>query len=219
MKKIFKDWSLFEISFLSISIIIIAVSGVIFKAELISVAMSVLAVTVAILQAKGKVLSQCIGLLVAVLYSIISFKNKYYGEVIIYITLMIPLYILSVISWIQNKNKETQTVNKGYVPKKEWIVLIFVNIVLFTILYQILKALNTSQLLISSLSMITSVMATYLISKRSKYSFLFYLLNDIILILLWGIPVIQGNFSLIPVLLDPLILFINDIYGFKNWSK
>ena len=206
MKKIFKDWSLFEISFLFISIIIIAVSGVIFKAELISVAMSVLAVTVAILQAKGKVLSQYIGLLVAVLYSIISFKNKYYGEVIIYITLMIPLYILSVISWIQNKNKE-------------WIVLIFVNIVLFTILYQILKALNTSQLLISSLSMITSVMATYLISKRSKYSFLFYLLNDIILILLWGIPVIQGNFSLIPVLLDPLILFINDIYGFKNWSK
>lgn len=219
MKKIFKDWSLFEISFLFISIIIIAVSGVIFKAELISVAMSVLAVTVAILQAKGKVLSQYIGLLVAVLYSIISFKNKYYGEVIIYITLMIPLYILSVISWIQNKNKETQTVNKGYVPKKEWIVLIFVNIVLFIILYQILKALNTSQLLISSLSMITSVMATYLISKRSKYSFLFYLLNDIILILLWGIPVIQGNFSLIPVLLDPLILFINDIYGFKNWSK
>lgn len=219
MKKIFKDWSLFEISFLFISIIIIAVSGVIFKAELISVAMSVLAVTVAILQAKGKVLSQYIGLLVAVLYSIISFKNKYYGEVIIYITLMIPLYILSVISWIQNKNKETQTVNKGYIQKKEWIVLIFVNIVLFTILYQILKALNTSQLLISSLSMITSVMATYLISKRSKYSFLFYLLNDIILILLWGIPVIQGNFSLIPVLLDPLILFINDIYGFKNWSK
>lgn len=219
MKKIFKDWNIFEILFLLISIIMIILSGIIFKGEIISVTMSILAVSVAILQAKGKVISQCIGLLVAVLYSIISFKNKYYGEVIIYITLMIPLYILSVISWIKNKNEKTQTVNKSTIQKKEWIILIFLNLVLFIILYQILKYLNTSQLLISSLSMITSVMATYLIARRSKYSFLFYLLNDIILILLWGIPVITGNFSLIPVLLDPIILFINDVYGFKNWSK
>ena len=67
--------------------------------------------------------------------------------------------------------------------------------------------------------MITSLMATYLIVRRNKYSFLFYVANDVILILLWGMPVIQGNLLLLPMLIDPVILLINDSYGLKNWNE
>ena len=67
--------------------------------------------------------------------------------------------------------------------------------------------------------MILSICAVYLIVRRSKFGFLFYILNDIILLLLWGIPVLQGNFALIPILLEPVILLINDSYGWKNWNK
>lgn len=62
-------------------------------------------------------------------------------------------------------------------------------------------------------------MATYLMVIRSKYSFAFYIGNDIILLLLWGIPVLQGDFSLIPILVEPIILLINDSYGLKNWNE
>ena len=55
--------------------------------------------------------------------------------------------------------------------------------------------------------------------RRSKYSFEFYIGNDIILLLLWGIPVFQGEFSLIPILVEPIILLINDSYGLKNWNE
>ena len=67
--------------------------------------------------------------------------------------------------------------------------------------------------------MITSLSATYLLARRRKYGFIFYILNDVILILLWGVPILQGDLTLIPILIEPVILFINDSYGWKNWNK
>jgi hypothetical protein len=45
------------------------------------------------------------------------------------------------------------------------------------------------------------------------------MVNDIILMFLWGIPVIRGSYILFPMLLNPIINFINDMYGFYNWKK
>ena len=43
--------------------------------------------------------------------------------------------------------------------------------------------------------------------------------NDLILILLWGIPVISGELLLIPMVFNPIINLINDLYGIYNWGK
>lgn len=72
---------------------------------------------------------------------------------------------------------------------------------------------------ISSLSVIDSLFAVYLGVRRSKYSFYFYVVNDLILIILWGIPVITGTIILIPMVFNPLINLINDLYGIYNWNK
>lgn len=129
------------------------------------------------------------------------------------------MYLYGMFSWVTHKNEETDTVEPNQISKKEWLILTVINAVGFVLLYYLLKYFNTSQLIISSLSMITSLMATYLIVRRNKYSFLFYVANDVILILLWGMPVIQGNLLLLPMLIDPVILLINDSYGLKNWNE
>lgn len=51
------------------------------------------------------------------------------------------------------------------------------------------------------------------------YYFIFYLLNDIVLIILWGLPILSGNLLLIPMIIDPLTLLISDTYGSFNWNK
>lgn len=174
----------------------------------------------ALLQAKGKVVSQLVGLIEVILYSMLSFRNHYYGEVIIYIAIMLPLYCMGIYSWITHKKEESDTVKQNTIAKKEGIFLGIGNAILFVILYFILKYFNTSQLVVSTFSMVTSLTATYLIMKRSKYSFLFYLLNDIVLLILWGTPiVIHQDYTLIPIALEPLILLVSDTYGWKNWNK
>ena len=85
--------------------------------------------------------------------------------------------------------------------------------------YFLLKAFNTENLYVSTFSVVISFIASYLIARRSSRGFIGFIINDITLIVLWGIPVIQGNLTIIPVLLCPVLLLINDIYGTYNWRR
>ena len=214
-----KDWTKFEKILLFCSITTILIAGFLCNSTSLTILCALIGASCSIEQAKGKIASQFLGLTEAVLYSILSFQNRYYGEVIIYVFIMAPLFISGIISWLHNINKETNTVIKNELGKKEWFLLSIIAIILFVGLYFLLKCFNTEQLLVSTLSMVTSLFATYLVARRSKYGFIFYILNDIILFILWGLPVIGGQITLIPMLFEPLILFINDVYGWINWNK
>lgn len=84
MEKVLKDWTRFEKILLVVSILLIGTSGIITKSEILTIIASFVGITCALMQAKGKVISQFMGVLEAILYSILSFQNQYYGEVIIY---------------------------------------------------------------------------------------------------------------------------------------
>ncbi|HKM20239.1 MAG TPA: nicotinamide riboside transporter PnuC [Candidatus Dojkabacteria bacterium] len=219
MKNIFKGWTTFEKILLFGSIILVSIVGVVFKSDLLTTACSIVGITTALLLAKGKNLGQIFGLLIVALYSIVSFKNRYYGEVIIYLCIMLPMYIMGIVSWIKHQNKETDSVEVNTIKAKEWCIVSVVAVIAFVLIYFLLKAFNTDQLFVSSLSVIDSLFAIYLGVRRSKYSFYFYVVNDLILIVLWGIPVIGGNLVLIPMLFNPIINLINDLYGIYNWRK
>ena len=219
MKKIFKDWTIFEKSLLCFSVVIVSLVGILTKSSFLPTITSIVGIITALLLAKGKNLGQTFGILIVILYSTLSFKNRFYGEVIVYVCLMLPMYIMGTISWIRHQNKKTNTVDVNTIKVKEWIIAILVSIITFVLIYLLLKQFNTNQLFISSLSVIDSLFAVYLSFRRSKYSFLLYVVNDIVLILLWGIPVLNGQLNLIPILLNPIINMINDSYEIYNWKR
>lgn len=219
IKEYFKSWNKFEIIWVIVSTIAVIISGIVVKSEIITMASSIAVIITAVLQAKGKIESQFFSILVFLLYSYVSYKNRYYGEVICNLFILLPISIMAIISWITHKNTKTDTVEINEVKFKEWIVLFFISIAAFIGLYNLLKYFNTSQLVVSTFSMIMSILAIYLIARRSKYSFVFYIINDIILLILWGIPVIVGDFLLIPMVIYPLALLINDTYALFNWKK
>lgn len=133
--------------------------------------------------------------------------------------IMLPMYIIGIFSWIKHKNKETDSVEVNRISKKEWIIVAIIFSVIFVGIYYVLKSFNTNELIVSTISVLASLFACYLQIRRSRFSFGFYMVNDIILMILWGIPVITGSLILLPMLLNPTINFINDSYGFYNWKK
>lgn len=219
MKLLFKDWTKLERVLLFGSVILVSIVGIIFKSDVLTTICSIVGIVTALLLAKGKKLGQIFGLLISLLYSIVSFKNGFYGEVIIYLCIMFPMYIIGIISWIKHKNNQTNTVELNNIKMKEWIIVFIVSIIAFIGINILLKIFNTKELFISSLSVIDSLFAIYLSVRRSKYSFYFYVVNNIILIVLWGLPVINGNYILIPMVFNPIINLINDSYGIYNWKK
>jgi len=219
MKNFMKDWTLLEKCLLFGSVVLVSIVGILFRSDLLTTICSIVGITTALLLAKGKNLGQIFGLLIVALYSIVSFKNGFYGEVIIYLCIMLPMYIIGIISWIKHQNKDTNTVEVNKIKIKEWIIVFIVSVIAFVGIYYLLKLFNTKELFISSLSVIDSLFAIYLGVRRSKYSFYFYVVNDLILIILWGLPVIGGSLILLPMVFNPTINLINDIYGIYNWKK
>lgn len=76
MKKLFKDWKPFEIGLLLFDIIAIAISSIIGKSEILTILTSLAGVICVLLQAKGKILSQFVGIAEVMLYSILSYPIK-----------------------------------------------------------------------------------------------------------------------------------------------
>ena len=219
VKKYFKELNKFDICLLSAAVILILGVGTILKCNFLTIICAFIGFFSAFNQGKGKVIGQIIGLAVCVLYSIVSYQNKYYGEVIIYIVIILPLYSIGIYTWMKNKNEQSSRVNQSEISKNEWLIIALTSILLYYLLYLLLKYFNTNSIYISTLSMVINLIATYLLVRRSRYSFLFYIVNAVILFTLWTIPVIDGDIMQIPLVFDALLLFANDIYALKNWIK
>ena len=132
---------------------------------------------------------------------------------------MLPMYIWGIIEWLKHRNGETKSVEVNSIKLREWIIVALCAIVAFVGFYFLLKALNTNELFISTLSVVDNIFAVYLLARRSKYGFISYIVNDLILIVLWGIPIVQGNLLLLAMLINPMVNLINDTYGVINWTK
>jgi len=214
----FKGWNLFEKLFLIIGTITAFVLTFLFKGTWIDLGYTLLYFWTALLLAKGKYACYIIGIISTFFYAFVSYNNSYYGEVIIAMCCTLPLMIVGLVNWLKHQDN-TNTVVIKEISKKELIIVLFSQAIMFIGYYYLLKVFNTNNLLVSTFSIVASIIATYLTARRSEYGFVGFIINDIILITLWSIPVIGGNTNLIPVLLCPVLLLINDIYGVYNWKK
>lgn len=213
-----KDWTKFEKTFLVIGTIAALVLTYVFKGTWIDLGYALLYFWTALLLAKGKFSCYIIGIISTFFYAFVSYSNSYYGEVIIAMGCTLPLMIVGLINWLKHQDN-TNTVIIKEITKKELILVLLSQIVMFFGYYYLLKAFNTSNLLVSTFSVMASIIATYLTARRCEHGFIGFIINDIILIVLWGIPVVNGELNIIPVLICPVLLLINDIYGVYNWKR
>ena len=211
-------WTKKEIALLVSSIFTSIIVGYLCHNDLITIICSVVGISCVLMQAKGLVLSQFFGLIYVVLYSLISYKTKYFGEAIVSIFIIMPLFIYGIISWKNNVDQKISRVKPKYITKTEWIVLISFLILFYILFYYILKAFNTSQLTISTLSIIANILSTYLITRRSKFAFIVYMAEDLFQLSLWSVAVLS-DITLIVILINPIVYFINDVYAWKSWKK
>ena len=213
-------FTLFEILLWSISVIVLIASFLIFSTNQYHYLIgSIIGVTALIFLAKGNLIGQVLTIIFAVFYGIISYSYKYYGEMITYIFMSAPTALIALISWLKNpygNNKYEVKINE--ISKKEWCLVIVLSIFVTFAFYFILKAFDTTNLIVSTISVTTSFLASYLAARRSRFYAIMYALNDIVLIILWGLACIN-QIAYIPMVICFASFLINDLYGFVNWTK
>ena len=185
----------------------------------LTLAAALIGVTSLVFAAKGNVWAQILMIVFSILYGIISFRFRYWGEMITYLAMTMPMAVWSTITWLKNPSKENKNeVQIQKLTSTHIIGLIFFGIIITAVFYFILLRLNTPNLLFSTISITTSFVAVSLTMLRSSYYAVGYAANDIVLIVLWSLASVQ-NHVYIPVTINFVIFFLNDVYGFINWKK
>ena len=219
--KTWKGYNLLDLLLILIGIITITITSIIFHSQWYIILNTILGLLCVFTQAKGKIITQVIGIVWFCVYACIAYSQRYYGEVIVYIGIMLPMYVYGVIHWLKNRDhKEENTVLvRNNLSKKEWIISSLCFLLVSVLIYFILKVLNTSQLLISTLSFSSMLPGVYLLIRRCKWNQVAFLINDFIVPLLWILLVIEGHTVFITMCVYHIFQITYDAYGLVEWRK
>ncbi|MBE6664566.1 MAG: nicotinamide mononucleotide transporter [Ruminococcaceae bacterium] len=215
----FRDLSIFE-RILWLSSLLIVIIAFCFSPEksVLNFFASLVGVTALIFIAKGYVIGQILIVIFAVLYGIISFQFKYYGEMFTYVFMSLPMAIMSIFSWIRHPYKETKAVKVHKIRAKEIALMLALMVIVTFGFYFVLRALGTANLTFSTISVATTFIAVFLTFMRSPYYALGYTANDLVLIVLWTLASTK-NTAYIPMIFCFVVFLVNDIYGFISWKR
>ena len=202
------------------SVLLIVISFSIFdKENYLTLVASLVGVTSLIFNAKGNPVGQLLMVIFSLLYGIISFTFSYYGEMITYLGMTMPMAIFALISWLKNPyNGNKAEVKVNNISKLETVLLWAAAAVVTVLFFFILKYFNTANIVPSTLSVTTSFLAVYLTFRRSPYFALAYAVNDIVLILLWVLASLY-DVKYISVTVCFTAFLANDVYGYFSWQK
>ena len=209
-----------EIALWCASVALIVLSFGLFDREnYLTLLASLIGVTSLIFNAKGNPFGQLLMVIFSLLYGIISYTFSYYGEMITYLGMTMPMAVFALISWLRNPyNGNLAEVKVNRISRKEVIFMWLLTAVVTVVFYFILTYFNTANIIPSTLSVTTSFVAVYLTFRRSPYFAVAYATNDVVLIVLWVLASMK-EVRYISVVVCFVAFFVNDIYGYVNWKK
>lgn len=216
----FRHLSKFEWVLWIVSLFVVTVSFLIGgSGGILALCTSLVGVTALIFVAKGDVTGQILTVAFSLLYAIVSFFQAYYGEMITYLCMSAPAAVFSIVSWLKNPyGKDHSEVRMTHLSPLKLLCVLLLSGVLTILFYWILKLLGTAELLVSTISITTSLLAASLLFLRSPYYALAYAANDVVLIVLW-IVASKKEHSALSMVACFLMFLINDLYGFINWKR
>ena len=209
----------FELTLWLTSLSVVSGTALIFgSVDVLSMIASLIGVTALIFVATGHVLGQVLTIVFAVFYGVISWGFRYYGEVITYLCMTAPMALLALITWLRNPYKDSAEVAVHRITGRQWALLLLLTTLVTAAFYFLLRAMGNAALVISTISVTTSFLASALTAMRSPYYALAYAANDVVLIILWVIATLADPAS-VPMVACFIMFFLNDMYGFINWRR
>ena len=122
----------------SSSVTLIILSYLIFnKGEYLTLIASLLGVTALIFTARGNAFGNLLMVVFCILYGFISWTFAYYGEMITYLGMTMPMSVFALISWLRNPyNGNRAEVRVSSVSKKETVSMLVLSVIVTVVFYQ-----------------------------------------------------------------------------------
>lgn len=172
-----------------------------------------------VLMARGDVWGQVLTAVFSVLYGITSWQFRYYGEVITYVCMTLPMAIMAVVSWLRHPYRGNQAeveIHQLTIGQKRSMVI--ASVLVTAVFGVVLWWLDTPNLFFSILSISSSFLAAYLTYYRSPWYAVAFAANDVILVILWVFASVK-DVSFTPMIGCFVVFLLNDLYAFIHWRR
>ena len=211
MVKILRENYKLAILYSIVAIVILSLS-VIFKANFLPTIFSLLTLFGVFMNSVFSRNGQLLFAISAVVYIAMSYKAAFYGEIILYSFFFI-FYVSSFLRW---KRKAFQI--KSLTRFQTIIMLIFGSV--FTPAYYfLLSNINTSQILLNSISTTIACLAVFSTTNKKWQQFYFWTAISFVQIILWLTTFTADNMSNLPVIIANSFLFSINFYNLIKWRK
>ena len=218
IKKELTGWKKWEIIWLLVATAVILGVSVYWKDTLTGIVAALTGIWCVILTGKGKLSSFWFGTINTVLYALVAWKAKYWGEVMLNLIYYVPMNFVGMYMWSKNMNEQTEEVLKKRMTRNNSI-LAYGCVIAGTIAYGfLLKFLHGTLPFVDAMSTVFSVFAQYLCVKRYMEQWILWIVVDVVTVIMWIYAFVNGTGDMATVLMWSIYL-INAIIMFLKWKK
>jgi len=187
-------------------------------ATVIDIVAAVTGVICVILCGLGKVSNYFFGTINVILYALVAFKAKYYGDVMLNTLYYLPTNIIGWVLWEKNVNKGENTVVKKRMNWKQDIIWTVVSVAAVFAYSWILRLLGGNLPIVDSMSTVFSVIAQILMIRRYAEQWVIWIVVDVVSVIMWVVAFANGEGSIAMLLMWSIYLG-NAIIMFIKWMR
>jgi nicotinamide mononucleotide transporter len=219
MKNPFKDWTMFEKSWLAIFTLIAIGLSYTWGDTLFSFSVFLTGVICVVLVARGSIWNYSYGLYNAGGYAWLSYQNGLFGEVMLNAGYFLPAQIVGIFLWKKNLAEGATVVMKKM--RADIMVWTLLSSGILTLAYgMILMSIpgqNTP--FFDSCSTVLSVIAMLLMMLRYREQWILWIIVDIVSVAMWAFRLESGVEGAPAMLVMWSAYLINAFYGWYKWNK
>ena len=218
LKNEISGWKGAEIAWLVTACAIITSLSIYWGDSLMGIISAATGVACVVCTGKGKLSAYTFGLVNCVLYAIISYEAKLYGETMLNAIYYVPMQFVGFYIWAKNMNTETHEVNKRHMSKKYRIICLL-SMVAATIGYGIiLKYLGDAMPFVDSFTTVSSVIAMIISVKMFSEQWWIWIAVDVFSVYMWLCNFIAGSDNMATLLMW-IVYLGNAIIMCIKWEK
>ncbi|HMB55452.1 MAG TPA: nicotinamide riboside transporter PnuC [Thermoanaerobaculia bacterium] len=214
------DWTLFErlwlLVFTAINLYVFFVVG----DTLLGLVTSLTGMMTVVLVAKGKISNYFFGVVNVTLYAYLSWRNLYWGEVMLNLGYFLPMNVVGFWLWSRHRvggegGDDVEVKLMSGRQRAGWVAVTAVAVVVYGMF---LDRLGGNLPYWDSASTVMSVIAMFLMVRRVTEQWVLWIAVNVVSIYMWGFALSEGGTDVSMVVMWSAYL-VNSVYGLWNWVR
>ena len=218
IKNEFTGWKALEVTWLIFACAIIAGLSIYWGDTIMGIISAITGVACVVCTGKGKLSAYLFGLINCVLYAIISYNAKLYGETLLNILYYVPMQFIGFYVWNKNMNEQNHEVKKIHMKNQNRILWLVIMIVLTFVCGLGLDVLGDAMPFVDSFTTVSSIIAMILSVKMYSEQWWIWILVDVFSVYMWWCDFNAGSDNMATLLMWAVYLG-NAIIMCIKWEK